>query len=85
MHAALTVDRATSTGYCGGVGTVPDVTSALSATMTTSTTCVISFCVLIHPGQMGMESYFIVIITDVCLFQQSIVSLCLFQHTVLSL
>ena len=85
MHAVLTADRATSTGCCGGVGTVPDVTSALSATMTTSTTYVIGFCVSIHPGPMGMESYLKIIIIDVCLFQHSIVSLCLFQHTVLSL
>ena len=56
-HAVLIADRVTSLECCGGVGTAPDVTSALSATMTTSMTYVISFCVLIHPEAMGRVFY----------------------------
>ena len=64
---------------------MPDVTSALSATMTTSTTYVISFGVSIHPGPMGMESYLKITLIDVCLFQHTVLSLCLFQQSIASL
>ena len=46
--AVLNVERSTSTACCGVARTAPDVTSALIAIVTTNTTYVTDFCVLIH-------------------------------------
>ena len=46
--AVLNAERSTSTACCGVVRTAPDVTSALSAIVTTNTSYVTDFCVLIH-------------------------------------
>ena len=51
--AVLNAVRSTSTACCGVVRTAPDVTSALSATVTTNTTYVTDFCVLMHLVTMG--------------------------------
>ena len=53
-RVALSAERSTSAACCGAVRTVPDVTCALSATVTTSTTHVIGFCVLMHQVMPGM-------------------------------
>ena len=51
--AVLNAVRSTSTACCGVVRTAPDVTSALSATVTTNTTYVTDFCVLIITKAKG--------------------------------
>ena len=53
-RVALSAERSTSAACCGAVRTVPDVTSALFATVTTNTTFDIVFCVSIITNVKGM-------------------------------